>query len=217
MIGKAPSQDVFTTTFVTLPAEVDEIGATFQVIDRDSYQVDEFDVKVLDKSTTLCYNVVLMSETKVTSTHGGKRSGAGRPKQSSVAAVTKSNEIVERKLKTLAEQGWEVLADSHPDIMRKAVRLALDDDKPDKGMIKTLLELMVKVVGSEPEQKESVISALVENFRDRLQEADRASRPVVVSDSEGRDVEVDRRDAPGAGADPVVSGVVGSIRVDGVD
>ena len=53
--------------------------------------------------------------------HGGKRPGAGRPAGPSDLTIAKGNEIVERKLRSAAADGWEVLAGSYSDLMRRAV------------------------------------------------------------------------------------------------
>lgn len=102
--------------------------------------------------------------------HGGARAGAGRPRANS--SIMKDNKIVERKLKSKAEEGWEVLADAYPDIVRAAVKAAkgTETSGPNMPMVKTLLELMVKVVGSDPESHDSVVKGLVERFATRLQE-----------------------------------------------
>ena len=78
--------------------------------------------------------------------HGGARSGAGRPK--TAARSIKDNEKVSKKLKGGAQAGWEVLADEYPSLIRHAVEFAKGDvdGKPNPSMLKTLLELMPKVV-----------------------------------------------------------------------
>ena len=123
---------------------------------------------------------------------GGKREGAGRPR--TAASVMRDNKIVERKLKLHAEQGWEVLADAYPNLMRAAVKAALGDETriPNVAMLRTLLELMVKVVGSEPDQGDSAIKQLVSVFIDRVKKADGESdRSPVESDRSRLDDGVD--------------------------
>ena len=96
--------------------------------------------------------------------HGGARKGAGRPRKN--ANVLKQEGIVARRLKGGAEQGWEVLAEKYPSLIRMAVDLALGKtDKissPNVPMLKTLLELMPKVVGTDPDTATSPITQLLE-------------------------------------------------------
>jgi hypothetical protein len=114
--------------------------------------------------------------------HGGKRDGSGRP--SSSARIQHDNKIVERKLKASAELGWEVLAESYPDIMRRAVELAMGSESttPNITLLRTLLELMVKVSGSEPSSNETVTDALVKGFIEDV----RAIKSTEESDSGAR-------------------------------
>lgn len=151
---------------------------------------------------------------------GGAREGAGRPRVA--AAVIKDNKIVERKLRSAAEMGWEVLADSYPDLMRKAIALALGSDgekpeKPDKQMMKTLVELMVKVVGSEPDQQDTAISQLVRSFIDRLSESDRESGPTVAPDGSRGNEPTNSRDTTGPATNSVIPGMDLSLRIAGID
>ena len=97
--------------------------------------------------------------------HGGARSGAGRPR--SGARVGKDNEIVARKLKGGAQAGWEVLADEYPSLIRLAVEFAKGDidGKPNSSMLKTLLELMPKVVGADADAEDATIIQLVRELR----------------------------------------------------
>ena len=97
--------------------------------------------------------------------HGGARSGAGRPR--SLARTGKDNEIVTKKLKGGAQAGWEVLVDEYPSLIRLAVEFAKGDidGKPNPSMLKTLLELMPKVVGSDPDSEDATIIQLVRELR----------------------------------------------------
>ena len=107
--------------------------------------------------------------------HGGKRPGAGRPAGPSDATIAKGNEIVERKLRSAAADGWEVLAGSYSDLMRRAVSVALGDEGkgtlPNITLLRTLLELMVKVVSGEPERKETVTDSIVKEFIESVRSA----------------------------------------------
>lgn len=97
--------------------------------------------------------------------HGGTRPGAGRPK--SIARTGKDNEIVTKKLKGGAQAGWEVLAEEYPSLIRLAVEFAKGniDDKPNASMLKTLLELMPKVVGVDADAEDATIIQLVRELR----------------------------------------------------
>ena len=97
--------------------------------------------------------------------HGGARPGAGRPR--SISRTGKDNEIVTKKLKGGAQAGWEVLADEYPSLIRLAVEFAKGniDDKPNASMLKTLLELMPKVVGADADAEDATIIQLVRELR----------------------------------------------------
>ena len=97
--------------------------------------------------------------------HGGARPGAGRPK--SIARTGKDNEIVTKKLKGGAQAGWEVLAEEYPSLIRLAVEFAKGDidGKPNSSMLKTLLELMPKVVGVDADAEDATIIQLVRELR----------------------------------------------------
>ena len=112
--------------------------------------------------------------------HGGARPGAGRPR--SIARSGKDNEIVTKKLKGGAQAGWEVLAEEYPSLIRLAVEFAKGnvDDKPNASMLKTLLELMPKVVGVDADAEDATIIQLVIELRgtvnfDTAKEPDRPS------------------------------------------
>ena len=95
--------------------------------------------------------------------NGGARPGAGRKRKTE--NVVRDNEKVAKKLIGGAQAGWEVLADEYPSIIRLAIEMARGehdpDGKPDKTIIKTLLELLPKVVGPETDNSESPIASLV--------------------------------------------------------
>ena len=97
--------------------------------------------------------------------HGGARPGAGRPR--SGVRVGKDNEIVAKKLKGGAQAGWEVLANEYPSLIRLAVEFAKGDvdGKPNPSMLKTLLELMPKVVGVDADAEDATIIQLVRELR----------------------------------------------------
>ena len=100
--------------------------------------------------------------------HGGVRPGAGRPSKTS--NVLKGEAVVQRRLRGGAELGWEALADEYPSIMRAAIELALgnEDNKPDKSMLKTLIELMPKVVGVEQDTEDSPIAKMLREMHVRV-------------------------------------------------
>ena len=127
--------------------------------------------------------------------HGGKRPGAGRPKGAPSQRQIQGGRVVARKLVELSGQGYEVLADNYALLMGKAVDLALGDAKrpANVALLKTLLELMVKVVGPEPEPENNTLRQLVDGFIDNIQKARSADGPVVaeptqdtISDSNSR-------------------------------
>ena len=97
--------------------------------------------------------------------HGGARPGAGRPR--SAAQAGKDNEIISKKLKGGAQAGWEVLADEYPSLIRLAVEFAKGDvdGKPNSSMLKTLLELMPKVVGTDADAEDATVIQLVRELR----------------------------------------------------
>ena len=119
--------------------------------------------------------------------HGGARPGAGRPK--SAASLNKDNAIVTKKLKGGAQAGWEVLADEYPSLIRLAVEFAKGavDGKPNQSMLKTLLELMPKVVGTDPDTEDATIIQLVRDLRATVSTSDVSNiqRPSVEKDSGG--------------------------------
>ena len=97
--------------------------------------------------------------------HGGARPGAGRPR--AAASVNKDNEIISKKLKGGAQAGGEVLADEYPSLIRLAVEFAKGDidGKPNPSMLKTLLELMPKVVGTDADADDTTVIQLVRELR----------------------------------------------------
>jgi len=119
--------------------------------------------------------------------HGGARPGAGRPR--STARVNKDTDIVNKKLKGGAQAGWEVLADEYPSLIRLAVEFAKGDvdGKPNQSMLKTLLELMPKVVGTDPDTEDATIIQLVRDLRATVSTdgVPNIQRPSVEEDSGG--------------------------------
>ena len=73
--------------------------------------------------------------------------------------------------------GWEVLAESYPDIMRKCVELAMGSppDSDGKGgrapnivLLKSLLEMVPKLVGGSEEGKTQTVEILVKQLYERV-------------------------------------------------
>lgn len=150
--------------------------------------------------------------------HGGKREGAGRPREA--ASVAKSDKIVKGKLRSQAEMGFEILAESYPNIMRAAVKSALGppDGIPNTTMLRSLLELMTKIVGTEPDQGETPMTLLVKGFLDRLpKDTGTDSRPTLAGSSGRNHGATDGRDTARPAADSIVSGVELGLRVLGND
>lgn len=149
---------------------------------------------------------------------GGRREGAGRPR--AITSVLRDRKVVERRLKLAAEDGWEVLADSYTSLIRKAVDVALGEGgAPNIVMLKTLVELMIKIVGSEPDQSDSVMKQLVERFIDRHQNTTTNSpdRPALDDDRAGRVEHVDSRYDTRAESNSALPGMGGRFSINGVD
>ena len=105
--------------------------------------------------------------------NGGARPGAGRPR--GTASIVKDDKIVLRKLRGGAEAGWEVLAEEYPSIIRLAIAVATgaySDNKPNVSMLKTLLELLPKVVGPEADAEDSPLNDLLRSIRANLTTVD---------------------------------------------
>ena len=153
-------------------------------------------VKVLRK-------VIVPEKPKSGNTQGGKRAGAGRPP----TTVVHDNAIVGRKIKASAQEGWEVLADSYPAIVRSAVNVALGDgenSKPNIPMLRTLLELMIKVTGTEADHNESAATQLAQRFLDRLTANRNEDQTIVERDGDGHHITVESRNADRSTVDPAV-------------
>ena len=105
---------------------------------------------------------------------GGKREGAGRPRQAS--SIKRDNEKVMRKVIPFAEQGIEVLGESYPMLMRKMIDMAMGDEaterQPNITLLKALVEMLPKVVNLENSEKDVKVFALVERHLNRVREGD---------------------------------------------
>ena len=119
--------------------------------------------------------------------HGGARPGAGRPR--SIERIGKDKDIITKHLKSGAQAGWETLADEYPSLIRLAVEFAKGDvdGKPNQSMLKTLLELMPKVVGTDPDTEDATIIQLVRDLRATVSTdgVPNIQRPSVEEDSGG--------------------------------
>ena len=153
------------------------------------------------------YNVMVSMNTG----YGGARAGAGRPRV--VASVLRDRKVVERRLKLAAEEGWEVLADKYPSLIRKAVEVAMgsEEQAPNVAMLRTLVELMVKVVGSEPDQSDSKMKQLLERFFDRLPQEPIPDQSVVDGNGQGRDAGTNGGYGVWAAPDSVLPGMGGRL------
>ena len=102
--------------------------------------------------------------------HGGKREGAGRPRKES--RVLREEGVVKHRLRGGAELGWDALADDYYSLIRAAIDLALGNPeegiRPNVPMLKTLLELMPKVVGPGDEAGECPMAQLVKGLHVKL-------------------------------------------------
>lgn len=114
--------------------------------------------------------------------HGGIRPGAGRPR--SVTRVAQENQIVAKKLRGGAELGWEVLADRYPALIRLAVEVAQgehSEGKPNTAMLKTLLELLPRVVSADADPSDSPLTGLLGDIRAIIREGGADRKPYVDS------------------------------------
>ena len=93
--------------------------------------------------------------------HGGARPGAGRKRSNE--SIVKDNETVLRRIRPLAEEGWGVLAESYPSLIRKAIELAMggENSPPNIVMLKTLIEQLPKLAGSEPDTSKLPIHTIL--------------------------------------------------------
>lgn len=111
---------------------------------------------------------------------GGKREGAGRPK--TPASIKEANTIIGAKLRGGAELGWEVLAEEYPSLMRAAIAEALGHNTPtgrgNASMLKALLELLPKIVGTDTSEETPTIMKILAEFYVKPN-ADNGSRPAV--------------------------------------
>ena len=122
--------------------------------------------------------------------HGGARPGAGRPR--SIERIGKDKDIITKHLKSGAQAGWETLADEYPSLIRLAIEFAKGnvDGKPNPSMLKTLLELMPKVVGVDADTEDATIIQLVRELRGTI-------NTNTTEQASGRSVEVSNRgDSP---------------------
>ena len=107
---------------------------------------------------------------KKSENRGGARAGAGRKRNSS--SIAKDNERVKDKILPLAEAGVEVLGESYPMLMRRAVDMAMGDEEtgrmPNVTMLKTLLEMLPKVVNLDESDKPLAVINLVQDHLDRV-------------------------------------------------
>ena len=100
--------------------------------------------------------------------HGGARSGAGRPR--SAERVQRDAKLVTRKLREAAAEGFDILADNYPTLMRSAIEAAQGSETkmPNIALLRMLVELMVKLVAGQDDDKSTALEALVGSFMDRV-------------------------------------------------
>lgn len=127
--------------------------------------------------------------------NGGKREGAGRPTK--LSTTLKNEAVVRKRLRGGAEAGWEVLAEQYPSLMRRAIALALGCDlkgeevaPPNVSMLKTLIELMPKVVGTDTGADDSPIAQLIKRMHAKLSATIEVGQPVVGGDIGGCHISV---------------------------
>ena len=88
--------------------------------------------------------------------------GAGRPLSTSKQLQKSDQQRLQLHIK--ARAGWDRLADKYPDLMDKAIELAMDGDRMMHGK---LLELMPRVVGSD-NTSESPTTGILARLKDRI-------------------------------------------------
>ena len=101
---------------------------------------------------------------------GGKRAGAGRPRLAS--SIARDNEKVKNKVLPLAEAGIQVLAESYPMLMRRAIELALGNEAlnriPNAMLLKSLLEQLPRVVNLDDSNKPMAVVNIIQDHLDRV-------------------------------------------------
>ncbi len=105
--------------------------------------------------------------------HGGTRKGAGRPPQ--LKNQLAKAEALAKKLNMAIKLGLDPLADSYPDLMTKAIEIALgttDKDgkviHPNVTVLLRLLEMPLKLVEPDELREESGSDKLIKGVMDRL-------------------------------------------------
>ena len=104
---------------------------------------------------------------------GGARQGAGRKPELSKQLVEARS--LAQRLWIGAQQGWKELANEYPALIALAIRVAKGEDgdgrvigEPNVPMLRTLLELMPRVVSEEREQEDSPIQKLLGSLKERV-------------------------------------------------
>lgn len=108
-----------------------------------------------------------MSNTITPDKRGGKRPGAGRPP--ALSPQLREAKEVAKRLWIGAQLGWGQLAKDYPSLIGIAVKVAkgdYDNGKPNVQMLRTLLELMPRVVGEESDPSDSPIQRLLKGLKD---------------------------------------------------
>lgn len=101
--------------------------------------------------------------------HGGTRPGSGRPPvlKNQIAKA----EALAKKLNMAIKMGLDPLADAYPDLMSKAIAIALgteDGGKPNVTVLLKLLELPLKLVEPDELREESGSDKLIKGVVDRI-------------------------------------------------
>lgn len=90
------------------------------------------------------------------------------------------------RLRGGAEQGWEVLAEEYPSIIRYAIDRAMgrNDNKPSDALLKALIELLPKIVGNDIESEDTIIGKLLGEIRFVRPETESDGGPTLDRDSD---------------------------------
>ena len=145
-------------------------------------------------------------------TRGGKRKGAGRPSNISLALAEERQGIVLSKLQVGFLRGRQELADKYPALMSTAIEVALgvrDEENgqwvvpPSITMLRSLTDLLPRIVGDAGSSGESPVDSIIRELRGRvvnLSQTNIYAQPSVGGDSKVSAVEAGYTVEPRVGA-----------------
>jgi len=85
--------------------------------------------------------------------------------------ATRTAKLVQQELRSIAQVvvgfkiGKQVLLDSYPELMKRAVELATDAEKPDRQLLLGLLTLAPKLVGEGDDSEDTGITRLLKSVK----------------------------------------------------